>query len=237
MQVDKEILVETMKKSLAIIMMIMLVYQQGFSAVAALPQDNGWPRQFVSTNATLLYYQPQIDSWKDYKDLSGRAAFSISPKSEKTTVGVVSFHAVTETDKNNRTVYLHDIQYTSVRFPSLDTQAASKMEQVYRSLAPRETVPLALDRLMADLDQSEAAVPVIAVKNDPPVIFDSASPAILLSVQGEPVLADVPKTDLQFVVNTTWDVFCEKSKKQYYLLANNTWLSATSLKGQYRQAT
>jgi hypothetical protein len=222
------------KKLLAISVMLMMVYQEGLCAVATLPQDNGWPRQIVGSGASLLVYQPQIDSWNAYKNLKGQAAFSIAPKSgAKATVGVASFHALTDVNKDNRTVYLHDITYTSVRFPSLDPQAASKMEQLFRSVAPHDVLPLALDRLMADLDKAKTAAPAVAVKNDPPAIFYSASPAILLVVQGEPVLADIPKTDLQFVVNTTWDLFYEKSKKQYYLLANNKWLAASSLKGPW----
>ena len=224
------------KKFLAVLVTVTLLYQQGFCATTALPQDNGWPRQIVNADATLVYYQPQIDSWKDYKNLAGRAAFSITPKSGKGTVGVVSFQALTDVNKDNRTVYLHDIQYSSVRFPSLDAEDASKMEQVYRSIAPHDTVPLALDRLMADLDRTKEPAPAVAVKNDPPVIFYSAAPAILLNVQGDPILTDIPKTHLQFVVNTTWDLFFDKSQKQYYLLANNVWLMATSLNGPWNLA-
>jgi hypothetical protein len=224
---------QPMKKSLAVFVALMLSYQQGLGEVTTIPQDNGWPRQIIGADATLLYYQPQIDSWSGYKDLVGRAAFSITPKAGKATVGVVSFHALTDVDKDNRTVYLHDIQYTNVRFPSLDTPAASKMEQLYRSIAPHDAVPLALDRLMADLDQTKRSAPAVAISNQPPAIFYSTSPAILLAVQGQTVLADIPQTDLQFVVNTTWDVFFEKSKKQYYLLANNIWLNAASLQGPW----
>ena len=38
------------------------------------------------------------------------------------------------------------------------------------------------------------------VENDPPAIVVSYEPAIVLSVDGEPVLADIPKTKLKFVV-------------------------------------
>jgi len=221
------------KKFLAVLVTVTLLYQQGFCATTALPQDNGWPRQIANADATLVYYQPQIDSWKDYKNLAGRAAFSITPKSGKGTVGVVSFQALTDVNKDNRTVYLHDIQYSSVRFPSLNAQDASKMEQIYRTIAPHDTVPLALDRLMADLDRTKEPASAVAVKNDPPTIFYSAGPAILLNVQGDPVLTDIPKTHLQFIVNTTWDLFFDKSQKQYYLLANNIWLTATDLKGPW----
>jgi hypothetical protein len=218
------------KQCFSLLIAVLLVCEQG---ICAMPTDNGWPRQIANDQATLIYYQPQIDNWKDYKTLEGRAAFSLALKTGKRTVGVVSFHATTDTNQETRTVYLHDIEYTSIRFPSLDAQTASQMEQVYRSLAPREAEPIALDRLLADLDHSKVNSPPIAVNNDPPQIFYSASPGILLTIQGAPVLASIPKTDLQFVVNTNWDLFFEKSKKQYYLLTNTTWMSAPDLKGPW----
>jgi hypothetical protein len=54
-------------------------------------------------------------------------------------------------------------------------------------------------------------------------------------VQGDPVLAPIAKTDLEFVVNTNWDLFFEKSKKDYFLLVNNAWLTARELKGPWTQ--
>jgi hypothetical protein len=48
----------------------------------------------------------------------------------------------------------------------------------------------------------------------------SYTPAILLGVDGEPVLSEIPKTDLKFVVNTVWPLFFDKSNSQYYLLVN-----------------
>jgi hypothetical protein len=228
---------QLMRTSLAIVLMVALTCQQGICAAPELPQDNGWPRRIANSSGAIIYYQPQINRWDNYKALSGQAAFSLTPSSGKGTVGVVSFHASTDVDKENRTVYLHDIQYTSVRFPSLDAQTSTKMEQLFRALAPHEMVPLALDRLLADLDESKTAAAPVALENDPPAVFSSTSPAILLLVQGEPVLTGIPKTNLQFVVNTTWDVFFEKSKRQYYLLANNVWLAASAIKGPWVRAS
>src|SRR5437868_12137799 len=54
-------------------------------ATGTAAQDIGWPRQVSKNGAELIYYQPQIDEWKDYKELSGRAAFSLTPKGGKET--------------------------------------------------------------------------------------------------------------------------------------------------------
>ncbi len=63
------------------------------------------------------------------------------------------------------------------------------------------------------------------LKADPPVIFSSPDPAVLLVVDGKPVLAPIEGTDLQFVVNTTWDVFFSPSDAKYYLVTERGWLT------------
>lgn len=210
----------------------------GGSATAgsgAAPQDIGWPRQFTKNGAVLVYYQPQVDEWKDYKDLTARAAFSLTPKGGKEELGVASFHCGTLVDKETRTVYLRDVTVTDVRFSSLSGDQAKSADELFRQIAPTEGQPISMDRLMADLDQDKVEAKGVAVKNDPPKIFYSASPAVLLMVEGDPVLAPIEKTDMEFVVNTNWDLFLEKKKKQYYLLVNNAWLTSKDLNGPWTQ--
>lgn len=198
-------------------------------------QDIGWPRQFTKNGAELIYYQPQVDEWKDYKTLTARSAFSLTPKGGKQLLGVVTYHSGTLVDKETRTVYLRDVNISDVRFPSLSPDSTKIAEQLFRQLAPTEAQPISMDRLMADLEQGKTDAKGVAVKNDPPQIFYSATPAVLLMVEGDPVLAPIEKTDMEFVVNTNWDLFQEKKKKQYYLLIDNAWFTATALKGPWTQ--
>src|SRR5215471_10236541 len=84
---------------------------------AAKAQDIGWPRQIQKNGVTLVYYQPQIDDWKDYKDLLCRVAFSLTPAGGKQVMGVANLQAGTLVDKDTHTAFIRDIQVTSVRFP------------------------------------------------------------------------------------------------------------------------
>ncbi len=199
-------------------------------------QDIGWPRTVSDQQATIVYYQPQIDKWDNYKKLSGRMAFSFTPKNGKGILGVTSFTCDTKTDKDTRTTFLYNIDYTDVRFQSLDTESAKSMKKKFLDLMPEESESLSVDRIMADLDSKRIKNAGIKVKNDPPPIFYSASPAILLIVYGNPIFSPINNTDLEFVVNTNWDLFYNKSDKQYFLLANNVWLTAEGLKGPWMQA-
>ena len=67
---------------------------------------------------------------------------------------------------------------------------------------------IALDRVLARLDKSQI-IPknVDGVKADPPVIFYSTSPAILVNLDGDPIWSPIKDNDLRFAVNTNWDLF------------------------------
>ncbi len=200
----------------------------------ATAADVGWPREISKDGVRLVYYQPQIDEWKDYRDLVGRMAFSLTPKGGKPALGVASLHADTIADTERRTVVIRDIQITNARFPSVeDAAAAGQMEQTLRKVFTAEPVTISLDRVMAGIESSKAAVKPVEVKTEPPKIYYSKGSAILLLVEGETVQAKIDKTDLEFVVNANWDVFFDKDKKNYFLLNNKTWLTSKALSGPW----
>ncbi|HKO46729.1 MAG TPA: hypothetical protein VJV79_03350 [Polyangiaceae bacterium] len=202
-------------------------------ASGAATQDIGWPRQLVKDGATLVYYQPQLDEWKDYKQLKCRMAFALTPAREQQVLGVASLTANTIVDSSSRTAFLRDITVTSVRFPSADPGSAARLEQLLRATLPVGGEPISIDRVMAMIERENVPARTVAVKNEPPTVFYSGSPALLLLVEGEPVFAPIEKTDLEFVVNTNWDLFHEKSSQNYFLLGPTGWLTASALNGPW----
>jgi hypothetical protein len=93
-------------------------------------------------------------------------------------------------------------------------------------------VVISLDRLVASVNKSQAA-PTVSVRNDPPAIFVSNRPAILVQVDGEPVTAEVKDTKMQFIVNTNWPIFFDKSHSAYYLFTGKQWLTGPGLNGPW----
>ncbi|UUF13545.1 MULTISPECIES: hypothetical protein [Flavobacterium] len=195
--------------------------------------DNGWPRETENNGTKLVYYQPQVDDWKDYKEITARLAFSLTPKDGKQVIGVASLKAETLVDKDNRSAYIKNLQVTDVRFPALDEKKVPEMEKLFKEALPKSGDPISVDRILADLSQTKSPAKGITAKNDPPAIFYSTNPAILLIVQGETVLVPVEKTDIQYVVNTNWDLFFDKTSKDYYLLTENVWLTSKKIDGKW----
>ena len=74
---------------------------------------------------------------------------------------------------------------------------------------------------------------------DPPKIFFSSRPAILVMFMGEPQLQPVVKdqNDLMFAVNTNWPIFFDATGQRYYLLNGDNWLmTADAAKGPWTPA-
>jgi hypothetical protein len=98
--------------------------------------DSSWPRERFQNGNRLIVYQPQIDDWKDFQDLSWRMAVSLTPKSGKTAVGVVEMKGTTSIDNAAKLVNISNLQITGTYFPSLDKATADKMEQAFKSFVP-----------------------------------------------------------------------------------------------------
>jgi len=203
------------------------------SASGGTSSDPGWPREVKRDGARLVYYQPQIEEWKDYRELKGDMAVSLTLPGGQPTLGVVSLSAPTMADLEKRTVVIQSVQITSSRFPSADKATADSLDHSLRQLFPGAGMTISLDRILADLQHAKTLAKPVAVKTDPPRIFHSKGPAIMLLVDGEPVRAPIEKTQLEFVVNTNWDLFYDKKSKNYYLLKDKTWLSASELQGPW----
>jgi len=196
------------------------------------PADPGWPRQRTNENGSLVYYQPQIDAWTNFKELTFRMAFSLTPKGQKEIVGVIEAQAQTDVNMDDRSVLLRDFKINEVKLPGLDPAKASQVDQAVRSfLPPGHTVVMALDRLVASVEKSQAPAPV-QVQNNPPEIFVSNTPAILLNIDGEAVRADIAGTNLGFVVNSNFPLFFEKGGDNY-LFTGEQWLKSPVLEGPW----
>src|SRR6476620_4239868 len=193
--------------------------------------DSSWPREKYSNGTRLIIYQPQVDDWKNFQDLSWRMAISIAPKSSKAVLGVVEMKGNTSIDNVAKLVVISNPQVTGTYFPSLDKASAEKMEQLFKTFVP-STFSISLHSLIASTPKKEAPAGA-QLNNDPPKIFVGYRPSILLSVNGEPVLSEVPNTSLKFVANTQWPLFFDAGNSIYYLAVGQQWLASNSLAGQW----
>ncbi|MGC2111188.1 MAG: hypothetical protein WA655_16855 [Candidatus Korobacteraceae bacterium] len=213
--------------SLCVFLMLLL------SAAMSLAQDAGWPRQLTKPGGKLILYQPQVDDWQNYRQVDARMAFTLTPTGGKSYVGVVTVQLQSAVNMDNHTVFLSNPQVTSISFPSLDPSTTAQMDQLMKTfLNPAATMTISLDRLVASVKKTKTP-PVAEVKNDPPAIFITMRPAILLLVNGAPVTAPIANSNLQFVVNANWPLFVEQGSTTYYLFDGKGWLLCNGLQGTW----
>jgi hypothetical protein len=137
-----------------------------------LAEDIGWPREMKQDGARIVYYQPQIDQWTDYRTLNARMAISVTPAGGKPIPGVVSIEARTDADKENRTVVISNIKLTDTRFPSADAADVAKLGDLVRAFfKPDDTMTISLERLTAEVEEGKVSGIAVKVDNNPPKIF------------------------------------------------------------------
>ena len=120
-------------------------------------------------------------------------------------------------DKEEEEVLLEDFTITKTHFPNIDDEIATKAGNLVAGALPvGGSMIMALDRLVADLEAGSQNVPEVDVNLDPPPIFYSDQPAILLGFMGEPSFKPVEGVDdLMFAVNTNWDLLLDVSTSTY----------------------
>jgi hypothetical protein len=95
--------------------------------------------------ATLIIYQPQVDSWNNFTDLEARFAFSIVPPAGKPVIGAAVLHGRTVVNPEDDMVTIGDLTVRRTSFPSLDTASAAQMDELTRAFLP-PTVTISMRR-------------------------------------------------------------------------------------------
>ena len=214
----------------------------GFAPTAATPEapppaPDPWPRSLQTVDASVLVYQPQVESWEG-NQLGFRAAVASTPDgSSRKAFGVVWGTARTDVDRVLRQVSLYDVALTRANFPTLPDHGASLLTELQQEL-PAAAPTISLDRLLASLAAAGAHRPgSVAVENAPPRVFVRYAPAILVPIDGAPAWRIVPGTNFSRVMNTRALILRAASGGNPYLHVYDGWLTAPALAGPWGLAT
>lgn len=222
-----------MKARTLVLMLLLFVGLCSSAAAATLPADPGWPRVIKKEGRELTIYQPQVDSWEDYRRLHLRCAIALKEvKAKKETFGVAEMDAETVVDQAARVVAIIP-KTRELRFPNTTEAEAAALQRIVEQMhPPAQALTVSLDRLLAALEPEKQPLQhAVALSLDPPKVLFSRQPAILVMITDQPQLkAVVPeKNELMFVSNTNWDILYDVSGQRYYLLNGDNWLSTADL--------
>ena len=191
------------------------------AATATAPAVEGWPRAYTTASgAALVIYQPQVASWADQKHVvavrggvlhaEGRDASRRSAR--------VKVESDTSVALDERLVSFSEFKITESNFPTLKREQLRTVVEEIAASVPLDERVIALDRVLANIDTSQI-IPknVEGVKADPPPIFFSKTPAVLVNIDGDPIWSPIAQNDLKSAVNTNWDLFEHGPTKTFYL--------------------
>jgi hypothetical protein len=227
----------------ALVLVLVLAGCSGSSSVPApvfggksVQADQRWPQELMGGDgSTVLLYQPQVESWKDQKLLRARMAVAFRRMgTDSPTLGGVLLEGDTSTSSAAGQVRISNIRIVEGRFPGLSAPDSARLLDALRARMSKEDVIVETERITAYLERAETAFTPAALKSDPPKIFVSTRPAVLVNIDGPPVLAPIPGTELSYVLNTNWDLL--RAGTTYYLRHGQGWLTAPAPAGPWTAA-
>ena len=193
-----------------------------------------WPRKLDLGNGSALVYQPQVNRW-DGNLLDFRAAVALQPVgATQETFGVVFGTARTHVDKVARMVVLDNLVVNRSDFPLLPERGKAYAGELASALAAGVRT-ISLDRMEAALAAAGVKPPPIVVDNTPPRIIVSQSQAILVPIDGAPVLKATTDERFQRVVNTRALILKGGLWQKYFIRVYDGWLWADALDGPWTQ--
>jgi hypothetical protein len=196
-----------------------------------LAESREWPRWFEANGHGMLVYAPQVDRWHDYTTLSARAAVAVYTRgADEPEFGAIRFTAPSEVDFESRTVAIGRRTLAGSRFPDTDPDRYAQVrDAVDLMMLGNQPLEMTVDEIVAYLELEDQGVKQVPVDLDPPPLFWSQSPAILVLFAGEPRFETVADTGLMACVNASWDLFLDLAENRYYLLFGDGWITSNQL--------
>jgi hypothetical protein len=153
------------------------------------------------------------------------------------TLGTLRIEATTSVSLEDRLVSFADFRFAEVSFPALDRSAVGRLSADLHHAIPIHDRIIDLDRVLTAVDRSTILVrETPGVKADPPTVYFSSRPAVLVNIDGDPVWSPIAGVDLKFAVNTNWDLFHHEPTRTIYLRHEATWLKTGSLQAPWQPA-
>jgi hypothetical protein len=196
-----------------------------------------WPRKIDTPQGLCTVFQPQPTALRGDR-LTARAALAVAPPNSTNVVfGIAQIEAHVAQDLERRQATLSSLTIKQARFVPADAAAMSGLAEALRP----ELANLLWTLPSASLDSSLEAVvrereAARDLKTTPPKILRSATPAVLIVLDGPPQLRPLTDSTVMRVVNTPYAMLFQPAQKQYWLQGADTWFSAPDWRGKWSPA-
>jgi hypothetical protein len=184
------------------------------AGVEALPVNNDPPKVIFTTKPSLLVL---VDGPPKYRDVGGTDLQLM-----------LNTRATILLDTKKKEYYLN-VMDGWLQAPDLVTGSWSytskipdDMKEITKGIQERQQATAQGGSTVPSLKQAKE-------KGNIPVIYVSVGPAELLVTEGAPQFETIPTTQLEYVKNTTANIFRDTSSLEYYILLAGRWFRSKSL--------
>lgn len=177
----------------------------------------------------VVLYPPEIDELNGER-ITARSALSVALPGKTPVFGAARFSAKTVNKKGK--VTLSNIFVEDVTLPQTAEDPVGLKQALNRSLEGAQWV------FAAEKFNGRVAPGANSAKQDdfavaPPKIYYEEQPAVLVLVDGEPILKETADKAYQTVVNTAYFIVYDVADRSYYLKGGKWWYRATDLKKEW----
>jgi len=195
-----------------------------------------WPASISAHGGTIALSEPQVRAWPDYGQLSGVAAIAVTlPGATAPVYGTIAFTSLASADVPAGIVSLVHPAIGATMWPAIAPADVATLDAFVKAnlhLEGTPAVPLAMVLASLPRDQRPRGVPVSA---NPPVIYVSRRPAVLIVFDGKPRFEPIAGTSLTYAVNTNWEIIHDPSSS-YYVHARSGWYASPGPSGPFTPA-
>lgn len=202
----------------------------------AAEDDLAWPRAFsLQDNAVMVMYQPQFTDWDGGREIKALVAAEYRETDEAQPVfGVIGIDSEASKNAEDGTITLQNMRISSLDFTGLEPSQLPGITGDLKDLLPTGPIDAAEEHVMASLANYDKLQDVEGLNTEPPKVFVSTEPAVLVLTDGQAVFAPIAGVDgLEFVVNTNWDAF--RVGEDIYLREGPHWLKLISLQDGFTE--
>ena len=186
--------------------------------------ETGWPKKIEKDGAAVVIYTPQVESLTSIK-LEARSAVSVTLEEGASPVfGAMWFECHISTDKDERTVRLHELKVSAAKFPDIDEELIDRVSAFIELEIPKYEMEFSLDGLLAGLDVSKTNIELSeSLNNSPPEIIFVTTPSALILIDGDPIFEEIEKSNYERVLNTPFFIVKDTKKDHYYINGGGYW--------------
>ena len=192
-----------------------------------------WPVITENRERKITVFKPSVENQQD-NVIDFRAAIAVLEKSDNAPVfGSIWGTGKLKNNSSGTTVNLWGTVIDDIRFPDGITEQqlnelAGEIEDAINARQPELAIDdIVNDQLYANQEREQAA----KINNNPPRIYYSDRAAILVNIDGDPIVQGTGVSGVEMVVNTPFLIL--KFSNNYYLGNGTLWYRASSMSGNF----